>query len=89
MFQYGLYSSFMACLVYTVFGSCKDSPLGPTAIMAILTRENLHGLGPAGAVLLCFLTGCVQLVMGVLQLGQYLVIQLPFPVDSGCVLVKQ
>lgn len=71
MFQYGLYSSFMACFVYTVFGSCKDSPVGPTAIMAILTRENLHDLGPQGAILLCFLTGCVQLLMGVLQLGMY------------------
>ncbi|KOB64868.1 putative Sulfate permease, partial [Operophtera brumata] len=53
--QYGLYSSFMACFVYTVFGSVKDSAIGPTAIAAILTRENLHGLGPEFAVLLAFL----------------------------------
>lgn len=68
--QYGLYSSFMACFVYTVFGSVKDSAIGPTAIAAILTRENLHGLGPEFAVLLAFLSGCVELIMGILQLGR-------------------
>lgn len=69
--QYGLYSSFMACFIYTLLGSCKDCPIGPTAIAAILTRENLHGLGPEFAVLLCFLSGCVELLMGILQLGAY------------------
>lgn len=68
--RYGLYSSFMACFVYAIFGSCKDSPVGPTAIAAILTRENLHDLGPEFAVLLCFLSGCVELLMGILQLGK-------------------
>jgi solute carrier family 26 (sodium-independent sulfate anion transporter), member 11 len=68
--QYGLYSSFMACFVYTAFGSVKDSAIGPTAIAAILTRENLHGLGAEFAVLLAFLSGCVELLMGILQLGQ-------------------
>lgn len=80
--QYGLYSSFMACFVYTVFGSCKDSPIGPTAIMAILTRENLHNMGAQGAVLLCFLTGCVQLIMGVAQLG-FLIDFISGPVSVG------
>ncbi|RZF48868.1 hypothetical protein LSTR_LSTR003248 [Laodelphax striatellus] len=80
--QYGLYSSFMACFVYTIFGSCKDSPIGPTAIMAILTRENLHNIGPQGAVLLCFLTGCVQLIMGVAQLG-FLIDFISGPVSVG------
>lgn len=67
--QYGLYSSFMACFVYTIFGSCKDSPIGPTAIAAILTKENLHDYGPQFAILLCFLSGCVELIMGLAQLG--------------------
>uniref|UniRef100_A0A1B6BYH8 SLC26A/SulP transporter domain-containing protein n=1 Tax=Clastoptera arizonana TaxID=38151 RepID=A0A1B6BYH8_9HEMI len=80
--QVGLYSSFVACFVYTIFGSCKDSPIGPTAIMAILTRENLHNLGAQGAVLLCFLTGCVQLILGVLQLG-FLIDFISGPVSVG------
>ncbi|XP_047504545.1 sodium-independent sulfate anion transporter-like isoform X1 [Pieris napi] len=80
--QYGLYSSFMACFVYTVFGSVKDSAIGPTAIAAILTRENLHGLGPEFAVLLAFLSGCVELVMGILQLG-FLIDFISGPVSVG------
>lgn len=80
--EYGLYSSFMACFVYAVLGSCKDSAVGPTAIAAILTRENLHGLGPEFAVLLCFLSGCVELLMGVLQLG-FLIDFISGPVSVG------
>ncbi|KAJ0177503.1 hypothetical protein K1T71_007512 [Dendrolimus kikuchii] len=80
--QYGLYSSFMACFVYTVLGSVKDSAIGPTAIAAILTRENLHGLGPEFAVLLAFLSGCVELLMGILQLG-FLIDFISGPVSVG------
>uniref|UniRef100_A0A0A9Z2J6 Sodium-independent sulfate anion transporter n=1 Tax=Lygus hesperus TaxID=30085 RepID=A0A0A9Z2J6_LYGHE len=80
--QYGLYSSFVGCFVYAIFGSVKDSPIGPTAIMAILTRENLHGMGPQGAILLAFLTGLVQLLMGVAQLG-WLVDFISGPVSVG------
>ena len=35
--QYGLYSAFMGCFVYIVFGSSKDITIGPTAIMALMT----------------------------------------------------
>ncbi|PNF43809.1 hypothetical protein B7P43_G07766, partial [Cryptotermes secundus] len=72
----------MACFVYAIFGSCKDSPVGPTAIAAILTRENLHDLGPEFAVLLCFLSGCVELLMGILQLG-FLIDFISGPVSVG------
>ncbi|KAL7303387.1 hypothetical protein TKK_0004572 [Trichogramma kaykai] len=70
--QYGLYSSFMACFVYTIFGSCKDVPVGPTAIAAIMTHETLEKshLGPDFAVLLTFISGCVCMLMGTLQLGK-------------------
>ncbi|XP_066259339.1 sodium-independent sulfate anion transporter-like [Euwallacea similis] len=67
--QIGLYSSILSPLVYAVFGSSKDSPVGPTAIEGLLVRENKHELGVPGAVLLCFLSGCVELVMGILHLG--------------------
>jgi sodium-independent sulfate anion transporter 11 len=61
----------MACFVYTIFGSCKQAPIGPTAIAGLLTRENNHGFGVSGAVLLCFLSGCVEFLMGLLQLGKW------------------
>ncbi|CAK1596276.1 unnamed protein product [Parnassius mnemosyne] len=67
--QYGLYSSFMGCFVYTIFGSCKDITLGPTALLALMTYEQIQGRNFDYAILLCFLTGVVQLVMGILHLG--------------------
>lgn len=82
--QYGLYSSFMACFVYTILGSCKDVPVGPTAIAAILTRETLQKahLGPDFAVFLAFISGCVCFLMGVLQLG-FLLDFISGPVSVG------
>ncbi|XP_050537914.1 sodium-independent sulfate anion transporter-like [Daktulosphaira vitifoliae] len=80
--QIGLYSSFMACFVYTIFGSCKDPAIGPTAIMAIMTRENIHGMGPEFAVLLAFITGIIQLIMGFAQLG-FLIDFISGPVSAG------
>ncbi|XP_037899592.1 sodium-independent sulfate anion transporter-like, partial [Glossina fuscipes] len=34
--QYGLYSAFMGCFVYIIFGTCKDITVGPTAITALM-----------------------------------------------------
>ncbi|XP_043784678.1 sodium-independent sulfate anion transporter-like isoform X1 [Apis laboriosa] len=80
--QYGLYSSFMGCFVYLVFGSCKDITVGPTAIMALLSQQHVIRLGEDIAVLLCFLAGCVILLMGLLHLG-FLVEFVSMPVISG------
>ena len=54
--QYGLYSAFMGCFTYCVFGSCKDITIGPTAIMALMTSVHAQ-YGPQYAVLLSFLSG--------------------------------
>ncbi|KAL0893135.1 hypothetical protein ABMA27_014766 [Loxostege sticticalis] len=67
--QDGLYSSFMGCFIYIIFGSCKDITLGPTALMALMTYQQIQNRNADYAVLLCFLTGVVQLVMGMLHLG--------------------
>ena len=71
LFQYGLYSAFVGCFVYVVFGSCKDITIGPTALMALMTYQQIIGRNVDFAILLCFLTGCVQLLMAVLHLGTY------------------
>ena len=68
--QYGLYGSFLGCLLYIFLGSCKDVPMGPTAITALLVYQTVSGRGAEFAVLLCFLTGIVQLLMGILGLGE-------------------
>lgn len=69
-FQYGLYSAFMGCFVYTIFGSVREITIGPTALMALMTYQQVIGRGPEFAVLLCFLSGVVQLLMSVLHLGK-------------------
>ncbi|KAJ3645328.1 hypothetical protein Zmor_022994 [Zophobas morio] len=80
--QYGLYSSFLGCFIYIFFGSCKDVPMGPTAIAALLTYQAVNGRGPEHAILLCCLTGLVQILMGIFGLG-FLIDFVSGPVSSG------
>lgn len=67
--QYGLYSAFMGCFVYLFLGTSRDVTLGPTAIMSLLVSFYTFR-EPAYAVLLAFLSGCIQLAMGFLHLGK-------------------
>ncbi|CAG5136680.1 unnamed protein product, partial [Candidula unifasciata] len=76
--QYGLYSAFMGCFVYCFLGTSKDITLGPTAIMSLLTATFGTGLFPelaskdkdiTMAILLTFMSGIIQLSMGILKLG--------------------
>lgn len=69
--QYGLYSSFMGCFVYCFLGTAKDVTLGPTAIMSLLVSSYAFH-EPVYAILLAFLSGCIQLAMGLLHLGETL-----------------
>ncbi|XP_070490563.1 sodium-independent sulfate anion transporter-like isoform X2 [Chironomus tepperi] len=67
--QYGLYSSFMGCFMYTIFGSCKDITIGPTAIMSLMIYSAVNNLNVDFAILGTFLSGLVILFLGVLNLG--------------------
>lgn len=78
---YGLYGSFLGCFVYIFLGSCKDVPMGPTAIASLLTFQAANGSWEK-AVLLCFLTGCIELLMGLFGLG-FLIDFVSGPVSSG------
>lgn len=80
--QFGLYSSFVGCFVYIIFGSCKDITIGPTALMALMTYQQILNRNEDYAVLLCFLSGIVQLLMAVLNLG-ILVDFISIPVTVG------
>lgn len=79
--QYGLYSAFMGCFVYLVLGTSRDVTLGPTAIMSLLVSYYTFR-EPAYAVLLAFLSGCIQLAMGLLHLG-FLLDFISCPVIKG------
>ena len=73
LLQYGLYSAFMGCFVYTFFGSSKDITVGPTAIMSLMTAEHAAKgaeAGPIFAVLLTFISGIIIFIMGLLRLGE-------------------
>ncbi|XP_043283268.1 sodium-independent sulfate anion transporter-like isoform X2 [Venturia canescens] len=80
--QYGLYSGFMGCFVYLIFGSCKDVTVGPTAIMALLVQPYVTKNNEDFAVLMSFLSGCVITAMGIVRLG-FLVDFISMPVICG------
>ncbi|KAJ8915023.1 hypothetical protein NQ315_015998 [Exocentrus adspersus] len=80
--QYGLYSAFAGCFVYTIFGSIKDITIGPTALMALMTYQQVVGRNTDYAVLLCFLSGIVQMIMAILRLG-VLIDFISIPVTVG------
>lgn len=67
--QYGLYTAFMGCFMYTIFGSCKDLTIGPTAIMSLMTAEYVGAGGIPYVIIMTFLCGCLQIIMGILHLG--------------------
>jgi solute carrier family 26 (sodium-independent sulfate anion transporter), member 11 len=73
--QYGLYSAFMGGLVYALLGGCREVTIGPTALLALMTSRHT-GLGgesgPHLAILLCFLSGIVEMLMALLKLGKLL-----------------
>jgi len=79
--QYGLYSAFMGCFLYCIFGSSKDVTIGPTAIMALMTQIHAQ-YGPDYAVLLAFLSGLVIFSFGILQLG-FMIDFISVPVIAG------
>ncbi|KAM8706994.1 hypothetical protein ACLKA7_011148 [Drosophila subpalustris] len=78
---YGLYSSFMGSFMYILFGTCKDITVGPTAIISMMVNPHIDG-NPDLAVLLCFLSGCLILLLGLLNLG-VLVRFISMPVTTG------
>ena len=59
----------MGCFMYLIFGSCKDIVVGPAVIMSLLTAQYALGR-PDFAILLCFLTGLIAMLLGLLRLGK-------------------
>jgi sodium-independent sulfate anion transporter 11 len=78
---YGLYSAFMAPIVYAVVGGCKDVSVGPTAILSLLTAQAAHG-DVGLTVQITMLCGLFQMALGMFNLG-VLVDFISTPVLSG------
>ena len=86
---YGLYSSLIPLLVYAFLGTSQHLSIGPVAVTSILLMAGVSQLAIpfssefVGLVLLVgFLVGLVQVLMGFLKLG-FLVNVLAQPVISG------
>lgn len=69
-FQYGLYASLTGGFIYAIMGTCPQINIGPTALLSLLTFTYTNGTNPDFAVLLCFISGIVQLVAGISRLGK-------------------
>jgi SulP family sulfate permease len=86
---YGLYAAFLPPMVAALFGSSRQLATGPVAVVSLLTAAALEPLATAGgdayiayAVLLAFVVGVFQLLLGLLRLG--LVVNfLSHPVING------
>jgi len=73
---YGLYAGFLPVMVAALWGSSNQLGTGPVAVASLLTASALTPLAATGsenfvalAILLAFLVGVVQLVLGVFKLG--------------------
>ncbi|WP_027177957.1 SulP family inorganic anion transporter [Maridesulfovibrio bastinii] len=86
---YGLYASLLPPMVAALFGSSRQLATGPVAVVSLMTAASLEPLATAGssgyiayALLLAFLVGLFQFLLGVLRLG--LVVNfLSHPVVNG------
>lgn len=90
---YGLYASVVPLLVFPLFSTSRVQAAGPTALDSLLTFSTMGAIlsaeqldDPATtvalAVVLAFVTGILQLIMGALRLG-VLVNFLSYSVMSG------
>ncbi|MCK5677144.1 MAG: sodium-independent anion transporter, partial [Flavobacteriaceae bacterium] len=86
---YGLYASIIPIIIYAFFGTSRQLAVGPVAMVSLLTATaigSFEGLSTSDyisyAILLAFLVGVIQFLLGIFRLG-FLVNFLSHPVVSG------
>ena len=86
---YGLYASTVPAIIYALFGTSKHMPVGPPALMALLTFASVGAIAVPGSeeyigyvLLLALMVGVLQLGLGFLQMG-FLTNFISHPVLSG------
>lgn len=70
--QFGLYSSICGGFVYLFFGTVPELHIAPTALLSLLTYSHtLHVTfnKEYAVILLCFISGVVELLCGLFHLG--------------------
>ncbi|WP_078594761.1 SulP family inorganic anion transporter [Evansella clarkii] len=85
----GLYASTVPLLIYALFGTSKQLAVGPVAMVSLLVLTGVSTIAEPGTdeyislvLLLMFMIGVIQLLMGVLKLG-FLVNFMSHAVISG------
>lgn len=73
---YGLYSSFVPIFVYSIFGSSRQLAIGPVALVSLLVSNVLGKIVDSSvelytelAILLAFMVGVLESLMGLFRLG--------------------
>lgn len=86
---YGLYAAIVPQLIYAILGTSRQLGVGPVAMDSLLVAVTVSQFAQADseqyinlAILLAFMVGAIQLLLGVLRLG-FLVNFLSHPVISG------
>ncbi len=86
---YGLYASIVPLMIYAFLGTSRQLAVGPTALVSLLTAAGVSTIAAGGtetyiaaAILLAFLVGVIQFLLGVFRLG-FLVNFISHPVISG------
>jgi len=74
--QFGLYTAFIPAILGALWGSSRQLATGPVAILSLMTAAAVAPLAVPGseeyiglALLLTFMVGCIQLVLGMVKLG--------------------
>jgi sulfate permease, SulP family len=88
---HGLYASTVPLIIYALFGTSRHLSVGPPALMALLTFASVSALAEPGseeyvslALLLAFMAGALQLIVGLLRMG-FITNFISHPVLSGFV----
>lgn len=86
---YGLYSSIVPLIVYALFGTSRQLAVGPVAMVSLLVASGVGLIAEGGtsdyiaaAILLAFMVGAIQFLLGAFRLG-FLVNLLSHPVIAG------
>jgi len=86
---YGLYAAMIPQLVYAIFGTSRQLAVGAVAMDSLLVAAGISVIAEAGsenyialAILLAFMMGIIQLVLGIARMG-FLVNFLSKPVING------
>lgn len=79
---FGLYGACFGSVMYILFGSVRQITIGPTSVIALLTFNYVNPAFPTTAVILCFVSGIVELICGLFRLG-FVVEFVSMPVTGG------